>query len=104
MNFHAHYAGITEPVETCLVGSGSFGRSYLAQSRRTRLINARIAVDMTAEAAGRAFAAAGFAVSARRFGYSDFIPVTESPYYPRLTDALDYPADHKILFRMEKRG
>ena len=34
MNFHAHYAGITEPVETCLVGSGGFGRSYLAQSRR----------------------------------------------------------------------
>jgi predicted homoserine dehydrogenase-like protein len=63
MNFHAHYAGIAEPIETCLVGSGSFGRSYLAQSRRTRLINARIAVDMTAEAAGRAFAAAGFAAS-----------------------------------------
>lgn len=61
MNFHAHYAGITAPVETCLVGSGSFGRSYLAQSRRTRLVNARIAVDMTAEAAARAFAAAGFA-------------------------------------------
>ena len=60
MNFHAHYAGISEPVETCLVGSGSFGRSYLAQSRRTRLVNARIAVDVTAEAAGRAFAAAGF--------------------------------------------
>ena len=52
MNFHAHYAGIAEPVETCLVGSGSFGRSYLAQSRRTRLVNARIAVDVTAEAAG----------------------------------------------------
>jgi predicted homoserine dehydrogenase-like protein len=63
MNFHAHYAGITEPVETCLVGSGSFGRSYLAQSRRTRLVSARIAVDMTADAAGRAFAAAGFAPS-----------------------------------------
>ena len=61
MNFHAHYAGISEPVETCLVGSGSFGRSYLAQSRRTRLVNARIAVDVTAEAAGEAFAAAGFA-------------------------------------------
>ena len=60
MNFHAHYAGIAEPVETCLVGSGSFGRSYLAQSRRTRLVNARIAVDVTAEAAGKAFAAAGF--------------------------------------------
>ncbi|WP_293809603.1 flagellar biosynthesis protein FlgA [uncultured Bosea sp.] len=60
MNFHAHYAGISEPVETCLVGSGSFGRSYLAQSRRTRLVNARIAVDVTTEAAGKAFAAAGF--------------------------------------------
>ncbi|WP_199085783.1 flagellar biosynthesis protein FlgA [Bosea sp. ASV33] len=60
MNFHAQYAGITQPAETCLVGSGSFGRSYLAQSRRTRLVNARIAVDVTAEAAGRAFAAAGF--------------------------------------------
>lgn len=63
MNFHAHYAGIAEPIETCLVGSGSFGRSYLAQSRRTRLVKARIAVDMTAEAAGRAFAAAGFTPS-----------------------------------------
>jgi predicted homoserine dehydrogenase-like protein len=61
MNFHAHYAGISEPVETCLVGSGGFGRSYLAQARKIPLINARIAVDISAEAAGRAFAAAGFA-------------------------------------------
>lgn len=63
MNFHAHYAGITQPIETCLIGSGGFGRSYLAQARRIRLVNARIAVDMTAEAAGRAFAAAGIAAS-----------------------------------------
>lgn len=63
MNFHAHYAGIREPIGTCLVGSGGFGRSYLAQARRTRLIEARIAVDMTAEAAARAFAAAGYAAS-----------------------------------------
>lgn len=60
MNFHAHYAGVSAPVETCLIGSGSFGRSYLAQSRRTPLVNARIAVDVTAEAASAAFAAAGF--------------------------------------------
>jgi predicted homoserine dehydrogenase-like protein len=60
MNFHAHYAGITRPVETCLVGSGGFGRSYLAQARKIPLVNARIAVDITAEAAGLAFAAAGF--------------------------------------------
>jgi predicted homoserine dehydrogenase-like protein len=50
-----------QPIETCLVGSGGFGRSYLAQARRIRLVNARIAVDVTAEAAGRAFAAAGIA-------------------------------------------
>ncbi|HEY5795891.1 MAG TPA: flagellar biosynthesis protein FlgA [Bosea sp. (in: a-proteobacteria)] len=61
MNFHAHYAGITQPIETCLVGSGGFGRSYLAQARKIPLVNARIAVDMTAEAAGRAFEAAGYA-------------------------------------------
>lgn len=59
MNFHAHYASIAKPVETCLVGSGGFGRSYLDQARRIALVNARIAVDMTADAAGRAFAAAG---------------------------------------------
>ena len=59
MNFHDHYAGIRQPIETCLVGSGGFGRSYLAQARKIPLVNARIAVDVTAEAAGRAFAAAG---------------------------------------------
>ncbi len=59
MNFHDHYARISQPVETCLVGSGGFGRSFLAQARRIRLVNARIAVDISAEAAGRAFAAAG---------------------------------------------
>lgn len=59
MNFHDHYARITEPVATCLVGSGGFGRSFLAQARRIRLVEARIAVDITAEAAARAFAASG---------------------------------------------
>lgn len=60
MNFHAHYGSIKRPVETCLVGSGGFGRSYLAQARKMPLVNARVAVDMTADAAGRAFAAAGY--------------------------------------------
>ncbi len=61
MNFHQHYARIARPVETCLVGSGSFGRSFLAQAARIPLVNARIAVDKTMEAAGEAFASAGFA-------------------------------------------
>ncbi|MCU4182555.1 NAD(P)H-dependent oxidoreductase [Bosea sp. BH3] len=59
MNFHQHYARVARPVEACLVGSGSFGRSFLAQAARIPLVNARIAVDMTAEAAAKAFAAAG---------------------------------------------
>lgn len=61
MNFHAHYAGIAQPIETCLVGSGGFGRSYLVQAKRIRQVNARIAVDISPAAAGKAFAAAGVA-------------------------------------------
>jgi len=59
VNFHHHYARIARPVEACLVGSGSFGRSFLTQAARIPLVSARIAVDMTAEAAAKAFAAAG---------------------------------------------
>lgn len=52
-----------------------------------------------------AFAAAGFDVSLRRFGYVGFVrPSAERDYYPRITDALAYPAEHKLLFRLEKRG
>jgi hypothetical protein len=34
MNLHRTFAGAKRPVETCLVGSGSFGRSFLVQGRR----------------------------------------------------------------------
>ncbi len=63
MNFHQHYARVARPVEACLVGSGSFGRSFLTQAGRIPLVSARIAVDMTAEAAAKAFLAAGIAAS-----------------------------------------
>ncbi len=59
MNFHTHYARVARPVETCLVGSGGFGRSFLGQSARMKLVNARIAVDISGEAAARALVAAG---------------------------------------------
>ena len=61
--------------------------------------------DRSPEDFAQSFAAAGFEVSVRRFGYSGFVPVSEDRrYYPRLVDAISYAADHKLLFRLEKRG
>ncbi len=52
-----------------------------------------------------AFAAAGFDVSVKRFGYADFVHAhKDRRYYPALLDAVDYPAQHKLLFRLCKRG
>lgn len=52
-----------------------------------------------------AFAAAGFGVSVKRFGYDGFIPANKDrAYYPSIIDAITYPAEHKLLFRLEKRA
>lgn len=59
MNYHSRYASLRDPIVTCLTGAGAFGISFIAQSRATPLVSARIAVDVTAEAAAQAFAAAG---------------------------------------------
>ncbi len=51
-----------------------------------------------------AFAAAGFDVSVKRFGYDGFVRATKDrKYYPSILDALSYPAEYKLLFRLEKR-
>ena len=63
MNYHSRYAGITSPIETCIAGSGAFGQSFLAQARFIEKMSARIAVDLTAEAAARALTAAGVATA-----------------------------------------
>jgi predicted homoserine dehydrogenase-like protein len=60
MNYHRRYLGLSEPIGACLVGGGAFGQSFLTQARFIRRLSARIAVDLTAEAAGAALAAAGF--------------------------------------------
>jgi predicted homoserine dehydrogenase-like protein len=59
MNYHTYYAKADRPVETCVVGTGGFGQSFLAQARRVPLMNARIAVDITSEAAASGLRAAG---------------------------------------------
>jgi predicted homoserine dehydrogenase-like protein len=64
MNYHVYYSKADHPVETCVVGTGGFGQSFLAQAQRVPLMNARIAVDLTAESAAAGFKAAG--IDARR--------------------------------------
>lgn len=51
-----------------------------------------------------AFRDAGFGVSVRRFRYDGFVPAPKDRlYYPRLMDAVDYAAEHKLLFRLVKQ-
>ncbi|MET0744466.1 MAG: SAF domain-containing protein [Microvirga sp.] len=59
MNYHSYFAAAERPVETCCVGTGGFGQSFLGQARRVPLMNARIAVDITAEGAATGLKAAG---------------------------------------------
>lgn len=57
--------------------------------------------DRSPEDYAAAFEEAGFEVSVRRFGYDGFVPFwKDSPYYPTLFDALDYPDRSKLLFRL----
>jgi predicted homoserine dehydrogenase-like protein len=59
MNFHSLYAGVAKPVETCVIGSGGFGQSFVAEALRVAKMNARIAVDRDAGIAARALAVSG---------------------------------------------
>ncbi|WP_114947172.1 NAD(P)H-dependent oxidoreductase [Microvirga calopogonii] len=88
MNYHDYYAKADRPVETCVVGTGGFGQSFLAQAQRVPLMNARIAVDLTAESAATGLKAAGMdprririCESARdaraAWGSGDFIAATD---------------------------
>ncbi len=60
MNYHRYFGAAGAPVETCLVGSGSFGRSFLAQGRKVPRMRARVAVDVDAATAAEALRSAGF--------------------------------------------
>ena len=61
MNLLDYYAVAERPVETCVVGSGGFGRSFLAQGQRAPLMHARVAVDVDAATAAAGFTALGIA-------------------------------------------
>jgi predicted homoserine dehydrogenase-like protein len=59
MNHLDYYATAQRPIETCVVGSGGFGRSFLAQGMRVPLMRARIAVDVDVSIAAAGFSALG---------------------------------------------
>ena len=61
MNLHRHFAGLERPVQTCVVGAGGFGRSFIAQGMKVPLMRARVAVDRQAETVASLFAALGVA-------------------------------------------
>lgn len=51
MNYHTYFGTNAAPVECCIVGTGGFGRSFIAQSLKTPLISTRVAVDLKADTA-----------------------------------------------------
>ncbi|MGO7043248.1 NAD(P)H-dependent oxidoreductase [Rhizobium acaciae] len=59
MNYHSYFGINAEAVECCIVGTGGFGRSFLAQSLKTPLLSTRIAVDLKAEAAAEVLCGLG---------------------------------------------
>jgi predicted homoserine dehydrogenase-like protein len=63
MNHLDYFASAQRPVETCVLGSGGFGRSFLAQGMRVPLMRARIAVDVDVDIAAAAFLALGVATA-----------------------------------------
>lgn len=71
MNFHQYFSNVARPVEACVVGSGGFGRSFLAQGLRTPLLNCRVAVDIDAAVVVESMQAVGIA--------QDQIKVCEDP-------------------------
>lgn len=54
MDHHQLFPAGDRKVETCIIGTGSFGRSYLAQAQRTPRMSARVAVEVDAHAAASA--------------------------------------------------
>ena len=60
MNHHRYFAGVdTRTVECVIVGTGGFGRSFLAQARHVKGLNCRVAVDRDAATAAAVLASVG---------------------------------------------
>jgi len=62
-------------------------------------------LDRSPDDYAAAFATEGFEVSVRRFAYDGFVPIPKDRrYYTKLTEALDYAARDKLMFRLVRHG
>jgi predicted homoserine dehydrogenase-like protein len=59
MNYLRYFAAARPPIETCIVGTGGFGRSFLAQGLRVPMMKARVSVDRDAAVAAEALRSVG---------------------------------------------
>jgi predicted homoserine dehydrogenase-like protein len=60
VNYHDYFGDAPRPIGVCIVGTGGFGRSFLAQGRHVPLLDLRIAVDVDSATAAAAMRSAGF--------------------------------------------
>ena len=85
--------------------TGCHTDSHLWPRWRTLLVEITNAPvhDYSPEDYIKAFANQGLSVSFKKFGYNGFVPTpTDARYYPKAIDAVIYPADDKLLFRIAK--
>jgi SAM-dependent methyltransferase len=71
-------------------------RGFIAEKTNTTV------QDRSISDYAQSFAAAGFAVSARKLGFTGFIPYAEDGWMPNYAEALQYYTETKIVFRLVK--
>ena len=98
MNYHRYFSADRPVVEACVIGTGGFGRSFLAQGLRVPLMRVRVAVDINAQTAAAGMQAAGIERSrirlcetsreaAAAFAAGDFVAAGD------LASVIDLPID-----------
>ena len=63
MNYHGYFARGDRTVECCIIGTGGFGRSFLAQGLVVPGLSVRVAVDLNAEIAAESLRSVGIVES-----------------------------------------
>jgi predicted homoserine dehydrogenase-like protein len=105
MNFHNYFSGVKRPVQCCIVGSGGFGRSFLAQSLRVPLMQCRVAVDLDAAIVVQAMCDVG--IPADRIKICDSVESAQSAWdqgYYIASSKLDHVAGLPVDIIIEATG